>query len=137
MNKKIIILFILTLGLLSCKKDSVTVRTEFIGFWSCYNYEDQFYHINIGSDGYGVYSEYNEGKHLTIEGDARANDKKLKIGSSHHFTITEYPHRIDTSGSDIWVPDESLTKGKKANWKMTLKGPNFYLGDGVYYKADY
>jgi hypothetical protein len=134
MMKKIIFLSFLTLGLIACKKDSVTVRPEFIGFWFCDGNSDNPYYIKIGLDGSGFYQEMHG---PSIEGDARANDKKLKIGSLHHFTITEYPHKIDTSGSEIMTPTDEHFGLKKANWKMVLKGPNFYLGDGTYYKADY
>ncbi len=140
MNRKIIILFLFGFALLGCKKESVTQRPEFIGFWTCVHNEDFSYDISINQNGNGIYQEHNKeggGGGASIIGDARADDKKLKIGSLHHFTITEYPHQIDTTGSNIWTPVKGSSWLKKANWKMTLKGPNFYMGDGAYYKADY
>jgi len=138
MNRKIILLFLFSLALFGCKKESATQRPEFIGFWFNDYSQDFKFSIDIDENGYGVYYEKNmEGGGTSIKGDARVTDKKLKIGSLHHFTITEYPHQIDTTGSDIWTVTAGWSTRKKANWKMTLKGPNFYLGDGTYYKADY
>ncbi len=138
MKRLIIILF--CFALLGCKKESVTQRPEFIGYWYCDFNQDFKYSISIDEDGNAVYQEHNMeggGDGASIQGKARADDKKLKIGSLHHFTITEYPQQIDTTGSVIWTLTKNGSTAKKANWKMTLKGPNFYLGDGTYYKADY
>lgn len=138
MKRKIVVLFLFSLALLGCKKESATQRPEFIGFWRSTFMQDFVYTIKIDENGNGDYTEYNlEGGELHIKGDARVTDEKLKIGKYHHFTITEYPHQIDTTGSTIFTEISKDGDVKKANWKMTLKGPNFYMGDGTYYKADY
>lgn len=71
----------------------------------------------------------------TIKGVTRANDKHFKIGRIYSFKIVDYPHMIDTSTEIHPIYENSISK--KANWKMSLKGPIFHGGDGVYYKADY
>ncbi len=124
-------------ALFGCKKESATQRPEFIGYWRNPFSYDFVFTIYIYQNGYGDYTELNkEGDRLHIKGDARVTDEKLKIGCLHHFRIIEYPHKIDTTDSDIFTTTyEGLRK--KANWKMILEAPHFYAGSSTYYKADY
>jgi hypothetical protein len=138
---KTILFFFISFCLFSCKKEVEKERPEFIGFWYAKddNSSDFSYGIEIDSNSNGEYIEYAYGGSNTMfHGIARANDNRLKIGRTHGFKIINYPNRIDTANSNIFVfTNKNWGHPKKANWTMTLKGPLLYLGDGVYYKADY
>jgi hypothetical protein len=144
MKNILTISFFIILVLAGCKKQVEKERPEFIGYWYSDNGADFWYDITIDKDSYAVYSSNSRigsgGGGSSIHGIARANDKKLKIGRIFNFKIIEYPHKIDTTSSNVYIPIRtgswSITL-KKANWEMTLKGPKLHAGDGVYYKADY
>jgi hypothetical protein len=134
---------LLCLSMTSCKKKiDENYRPEFIGGWYCdwqpggTNFN--MFSIIVDSNSNAVYQEYGDGKGASISGIARANDNHFKIGRLHHFDIRVYPHQIDTAGNTApWVPDTHTGQMEKPNWSMTLTAPNFYLGSGTYYKADY
>jgi len=136
-----IFFILLCLSLFSCKKKvDENNRPEFVGHWYCpygdsgSGTEDFSYDITVDDNSNAIYTSHTTlggGDVSTIHGTARANDRHFKIGRIYSFKVIEYPHKIDTTSS-IFIVD-----GKKANWKMTLKGPIFHDGDGSYYKADY
>jgi len=140
---KKIFLILLCLCLFSCKKKTEEdYRPEFIGYWYCPPpYSDAFsFSITIDNNSFAVYRGYENGQEgSSIHGIARANDKHFKIGRIYSFKIIEYPHKIDTASSNVYAPigPPPWLTSKKANWKMTLKGPILHAGDGSYYKADY
>lgn len=136
-----ILFTLLCLCLLSCKKKiDEDYRSEFIGNWySAHNTgADFWYDIKVDSNSYATYTSHTAlggGDLSKIHGIARANDKHFKIGRIYSFKIIEYPHKIDTTSSSIYVQDG--LSNKKANWEMILKGPILHGGDGTYFRADY
>ncbi|MGD0711327.1 MAG: hypothetical protein ABR968_09115 [Bacteroidales bacterium] len=137
-----IFLLLLCLSLFSCKKKiEDDYRPEFIGHWYCplsATNNDQFsFSITIDSNSHAVYTEWYAGYQAstTLSGKARADDKHFKIGRFHSFKIIDYPHKIDTASSNVYVIPQ--LSSKKPNWEMTLDHPLFYAGKGTYYKADY
>jgi len=135
-----IFFILLCLSLCSCKKKvDEEYRPEFIGYWFCVDdHSYDVFTIDIDSNSYAVYKEFNSGggSGASIKGTVRANNNHLKIGRFSSFKIERYPQKIDTSLSTFTIPYADGTH-KKADWKMTLKGPLLYMGSGTYYKADY
>ena len=136
---KIFLIILLCLSLFSCKKKIDDAHLpQFIGYWYCppNTYSAFGYTIYISSDGHGVY-QVHDGLQIaeTIQGTARANAKKLKIGRIYGFDITEMPQKIDTASSTVHVPlgpDTYADTTIKANWVMILG-----QYPAIYYKADY
>jgi hypothetical protein len=130
------LLVLLCLSLFSCKKKiDENYRPEFIGYWFCPpgTFSEYAYDINIDKNSNGVYQMFQGWQVInTIRGIARASNKKLKIGMFHSFDITEYPNKIDTASSKVYIPIRPglFSDTIKANWRMGL-------ADVYYYKADY
>jgi len=133
-NFKIIAIYIIIYCLISCKKEVGEERPEFFGTWFGHT-SDTYYQIEIDENSNATYKEYSllGGGTNTHYGKARANNKVFKVGRFRSFKIYEYPHEIDTSNSQIYVPDPDMfsMNKKKATWKMGLT--NF----GAFYRADY
>ncbi|MGD0711326.1 MAG: hypothetical protein ABR968_09110 [Bacteroidales bacterium] len=133
-----IFLLLICLSLFSCKKKiEDDYRPEFIGKWYCPSGPNTNYSgpniITVDNNSNAVY--YENSSSLSFKGKARANSKHFKIGRFESFKIIDYPHKIDTASSNVYVIPQ--LSSKKPNWVMTLDSPLFYLGGGTYYKADY
>jgi hypothetical protein len=133
---KAFLILLFCLSLFSCKKKIDEAHMpQFIGYWYCPpgTFSAYGYVINIENNSNGTYQMFLGTQVInTIQGTARASDKKLKIGWIHSFDITELPQKLDTASSTIFVPiaPGSFTDTIKANWIMSLADVN-------YYKADY
>lgn len=137
---KTIVKLLILFCLLSCKKEVEIERPEFIGYWRTIDTNNDFwFDINIDNNSNALYTEHSRiggGAINTIHGIARANRNRLKIGRIYSFKIKEYPQKIDTTSSNIYVyVDNTCTSMKKATWKMVLNGPKFHMGSGIYYRA--
>ena len=132
--------FILCLFIISCKKKvDEAYRPEFLGDWQCpigTSNHDFGFDLSIDNNSNAHYSEYSwDGERDHINGKARANDHHLKIGRIYSFKIEEYPTRIDTNISKVYIYAGGTHP--LANWEMKLSKTLFHLGAGTYYKADY
>ncbi len=141
MKKNVIVIFILLIFLLSCKKKVENGSPEFIGHWFTQSVVDMHLDMDISESSYTIYSLYSSGHKTIYKGTARANAKHLKIGSTRYFDIIEYPHEIDTALEKHHIYDSENNTNKLANWKMVLDGikpnDNQFCGIVEYYKAEY
>jgi hypothetical protein len=117
-------------------------RPEFFGFWNAPLEYDNWVDLNIDSSSFATYKIIWERNEHTYTGNAKENDKYLKIhGSKYYFEIIEYPHTIDTTIEKHYVHSANYLSSKLANWKMILYGmqPDCFhvCGTWTYYKADY
>ena len=134
-------MIIVFLGLISCKKKVEDGSPEFIGHWFTQPTVDMHLDIDISETSHAIYRLNSDGKETVYKGTARANTKTLKIGSTRHFDIIEYPHQIDTTIEKHLIYNADDNTYKLATWKMTLYGikpnDNQFCGEEDYYKADY
>jgi len=132
--KNIILILFFIFCFFSCKKEIITERPEFIGTWIGKT-TDFYYQIKVDENSNATFTEYfllSSGT-KQYSGIARANNTVFKIGRFHSFNINVYPHKIDTTNSQIYVNYPTMFSfghTKKANWEMELR-------QVVYNKADY
>jgi hypothetical protein len=135
-----VIIILISISFLYCKKKVDKDRHEFIGYWYARTGEYNRIILDISEDSKSVCTIRYEGYEHRHTGTARANSKCLEINDILYFDIVEYPHNIDTSVEKVyvWYVDNS---SKLANWKMVLYGPKpnslHESGTVTYYKADY
>ncbi len=139
-----ILFCIIPIIFLSCKKEDVSSKPEFIGYWfSSIDCNGNHATINIDADGHGVYTvTWEDGYNKkSYSGNIQVNDKHIYLGSTKSFDIIEYPHQIDTSTNHQYVYYFNSGTWKIANWKMVLYGLKpkaFHIcGKWTYYKSDY
>jgi hypothetical protein len=131
------IFVLIILFFISCKKEVADGKTEFIGHWYAHVEGGDYVTLDISEDSKAGYTIHWHGTDNHHDGKVYANDEHLKIGSFINFKVINYPHLIDSIAEPYIIPSDN--SNKKANWKMTLKGPNpsflFVHGTWDYYKA--
>jgi hypothetical protein len=128
--KNLLIVSVLVLLLLSCKKDIYDANSNFKGNW-------------IGKDGkysYEFIIEDNSKGHFKVyldneidkehNGILRLENEKLIMSGLYKFTVITEPQQLDSSITFILHDYEY-----PVTWKMKLKTPNYWGGsEVVYYK---
>ena len=143
-TKLLVLVFILLIPFISCRKEVKDGRPEFIGYWSGGAFvESGYIYIIIHENDPSIFKamDYENNHEYHAKGTARADDKKLTFGGVKFFDIIEYPHIIDTTVEQFYVHNHSDGTYKLANWEMVLDGPYNSINSNVhkhtYYKADY
>ena len=130
------LLFLISLIILfvSCKKKVEEINPQLIGKWERLG-QTIHYTLDINNNSYATYYEKNNSDDTyrkKFKGIARANDNVIKVKGIYKFEIINPPEKIDTSIEKINISLNGDTI--IANWRITLKGPKLYAGDGTYYR---
>jgi hypothetical protein len=127
--KQLFLLLSIALIANSCRKDIVHVDPDFVGYWAT-NYDpgtcNMAIVISSGSQ-FHYYSptELSDCKRAPdISGLAKADDKIIKVGQFHSYTINQKPFRMDTL--HFVYSDGCCSQFGQAVWQMKVDGTVYY-----------